>query len=105
MLAVIRPEVRQQIDALKDQFQNALPFPHLVVDHFLLPDVCQQLLHEFPGFDEKRALNEYGQVGRKAVQEKLAQIGPAYRVLDDLLSSQDFLTFLSSITGIPELLY
>ena len=105
MPAVIRPEVRQQTEALKEQFRNALPFPHLVVDHFLQPDFCQQLLNEFPGFDEKLALNEYGEVGRKAVQEKLPQIGPAYRRLDDLLRSQDFLKFLSSITGIPELLY
>src|SRR5271165_4018816 len=78
MLAVIQPEIRQHTDALREQFQNAQPFPHLVVDHFLLPDLCQRLLKEFPGFDEKRALNEFGEVGRKAVHEKLPQLGPAY---------------------------
>ena len=105
MLAVIQPEIRQQTDALREQFQKAQPFPHLVVDHFLQPDLCRQLLKEFPGFDEKRALNEFGEVGRKAVQEQLPKIGPAYRRLDDLLRSPEFLTFLSDITGIPDLLY
>ncbi len=105
MLAVIQPEIRQQTTALREQFQKAQPFPHLVVDHFLQPDFCQQLLKEFPGFDEKLALNEFGEVGRKAVQEQLPRIGPAYRRLDYLLRSPEFLAFLSDITGIPELLY
>jgi 2OG-Fe(II) oxygenase superfamily len=105
MLAEILPETRQQTGALREQFQTAQPFPHLVVDNFLQPDFCQQLLKEFPGFDEKLALNEFGEVGRKAVQEQLPKIGPAYRRLDDLLRSTEFLTFLSDITGIPELLY
>src|SRR5208283_2063861 len=105
MLAVIQEEIREQTDAFRDQFQNAQPFPHLVVDHFLQPDFCQRLLREFPGFDEKRALNEFGESGRKAVQEKLPQIGPAYRRLDDLLRSEEFLAFLSTMTGIPELVY
>jgi len=105
MLAVIQEEIREQTDAFRDQFQNAQPFPHLVVDHFLQPDFCQRLLREFPGFDEKRALNEFGEIGRKAVQEKLPQIGPAYRRLDDLLRSEEFLAFLSTMTGIPELVY
>ncbi len=105
MLAVIQPEIRQQSEALRQQFQRAQPFPHLVVDHFLAPDFCQRLLEEFPGFDQKRALNEFGEVGRKAVQEKLTQIGPAYRQFDDLLRSAEFLAFLSSMTGFPDLLY
>src|SRR5271170_7039246 len=105
MLALIQPEIRQRSDALGWQFQQALPFPHLVIEHFLQPDFCQRLLKEFPGFDERLALNEFGEFGRKAVQEKLPQIGPAYRRLDDLLRSDEFLMFLSSITGIPELLY
>ena len=69
------------------------------------PDFCQRLLKEFPGFDQKLALNEFGEVGRKAVQEKLPQIGPAYRRLDDLLRSSEFLAFLSASRAYPELLY
>jgi 2OG-Fe(II) oxygenase superfamily len=105
MLVLIRPEIREKTTALREQFQKAQPFPHLVVDHFLEASFCQQLLKEFPGFDERLALNEFGNVGRKAVQEQLPKIGPAYRRLDDLLRSAEFLTFLSDITGIPELLY
>ena len=105
MIALIPAEIREGPTALREQFQKAQPFPHLVVDHFLQPDFCQQLLKEFPGFDEKLAMNEFGEVGRKAVQEKLPRIGPAYRRLDDLLRSPEFLTFLSDMTGIPELLY
>ena len=105
MLAEIQPEIRKQAAEMREQFQKARPFPHLVVDDFLQPDFCEQLLKEFPGFDEKLALNEFGEIGRKAVQTQLPLIGPVYRRLDGVLRSPEFLALLSDITGIPELLY
>ncbi len=104
-LSLLRPEVEAQSASLRRRFQSAQPFPHLVVDEFLDSAFAQQLLHEFPGFDEKLALNEYGAVGRKAVRQSLPSIGPAYVALDRMLQSRAFLDWLSSVTGIPGLLY
>ncbi len=104
-ISLIRPEVEAQSASLRQRFQAAQPFPSLVVDGFFDPDFAQQLLQEFPGFDEKLALNEYGAVGRKAVRQSLPTIGPAYAKLDQLLQSGAFLDWLSAATGIPGLLY
>jgi len=88
-----------------DSFRNASPFPHLVVDDFLPPDFYADLAETFPGFDEKASLNEFGETSRKAVREKLPELGPAYARFDEVMRSADFLNRLSQVTGIPELLY
>jgi hypothetical protein len=101
----IRSEVEAQAASFHERFQSAQPFPHLVVDNFLEPAFAEQLLREFPGFDEKLALNEFGVVGRKAVRQSLATIGPAYAKFDQLLQSPAFLDWLGTATGIPGLHY
>ena len=88
-----------------DVFRDADPFPHLVVDDFLPADFYSALAETFPGFDEKSAVNEFGVAGRKAVREKLPELGPAYARFDDLMKSPDFLGRLAQVTGIPDLLY
>jgi len=37
---------------------------------------------EFPAFDVRRAINELGEVGRRAVERALARIGPSYALFD-----------------------
>jgi hypothetical protein len=90
---------------LAARFQAALPFRHLVADGFLEPAFAEQLLSSFPPFEDKRALNEAGEVGRKAVVERIRSLGGAYRQLDALASSAEFLALVSRLTGIPGLLY
>ena len=46
---------------------------------------ADRLLAEFPVFDAKFALNEHGEVGQKAVVERIRGIGPSYAALDDLI--------------------
>jgi hypothetical protein len=60
---------------------------------------------EFPSFDDTHALNERGEVGRKAVFMDLAERGPAYARFDQMIRSSEFLALTSRITGIPNLLY
>jgi Rps23 Pro-64 3,4-dihydroxylase Tpa1-like proline 4-hydroxylase len=102
---VLAPEVKRQVGFLCDQFQAARPFRHLVIDDFLDPDYCRQLIAEFPPFDEKQAVNELGEVGRKAVCQNLSHLGPAYARFDAMLRDKEFRSFLGEITAIPDLLY
>ena len=69
MLQLIAPKLQGSAHALQHAFRNAEPFPHLVIDNFLAPDFAATLLKEFPAFDEERARNELGEVGRKAVHD------------------------------------
>ena len=102
---MINPEIVASSGQLAAGYQAAQPFRHLVADDFLDAGFAQALLAQFPAFDDKRALNEAGEVGRKAVVERVRSLGGAYRQLDALASSSDFLALVSKLTGIPGLLY
>jgi hypothetical protein len=75
------------------------------MDQFFQPDFAQELLKSFPPFDPEKAKNELGLVGGKAVHADIRKLGEPFEKLDDMVQSDDFLKFLSGITGIPELLY
>ncbi len=105
MRAWIDPWIVSRAASLRQQFETAQPFPHLVLDSFLTAEFCERLRREFPAFDAGKALNEFGQIGGKAVREDLVSLGPAYQRFDELMRSRDFLDLVSRLTGIPELLY
>ena len=105
MLDLIQPAVRDRADELSREFQAATPFRHVVIDEFLAPAFCRELMDAFPAFDRERARNEMGEVGLKAEFPNLPQLGPAYARLDAMLRSREFLAFTSRITGIPDLVY
>ena len=90
---------------LNDNFTNAKYFPNTPLENFFDNNFCQNLLKEFPSFEERFAKNEYGKVGTKACVEDFANIGPHYKLLDECIQSKEFLDLLSEITGIPDLLY
>lgn len=99
----INSSVLDGIDQLAAEFANAEPFRYTVIDNFLSDEFCQQLINEFPEFDEKLALNEDGFVGAKAVREKIRGIGPAFRQLDELTKSAPFRDLVGQITTIADL--
>jgi hypothetical protein len=101
----ISPEVRRQVPELRARFQRRDPFRHVVIDGFLRDDYARELLAAFPPFDRERARNEAGDIGSKAVVERIRGIAPCYAALDDAIQSPEFLDFVSQVTGIPELLY
>lgn len=94
-----------RVDEHRAAFAAARPFRHVVIDQFLDAAAAQALLDEFPAFDPRRALNEDGKVGNKAVVEKIRGIGPAYAALDDLIQTREFLDLVGRITGIADLQY
>lgn len=103
--AWLNPAVLQRSGELAVAFAAASPFPHVVIDDFLAPDFCGELLRQFPAFSDAAALNEDGRVGGKAVQEKVRALGPAFGQLDDLVRSEAFLGLVGRITGIDPLRY
>ena len=102
---MIAAEVLARSTAIRESYQTSKPFRHVCLDGFLDAAVAEQLLQEFPPFDPERARNEMGEVGGKAVNTDLANIGPAYRQFYDYMRSRDFLDAMSGMLGIPELLF
>ncbi len=104
-LELLSPAVRERRDSFAEAFRTADPFKHVVIDGFFRDDYARAILDGFPAFDVRRALNEAGEVGGKAVVEAIREIGEPYRMLDDLIQRRDFLDLIGHITGIPDLIY
>jgi Rps23 Pro-64 3,4-dihydroxylase Tpa1-like proline 4-hydroxylase len=102
---LIESTVQDRAAELRHQFESNQPFRHVVIDNFLDPEFCRQLIADFPVFDAAKARNELGEVGRKAVITNLPKLGPAYARFDQMMRSREFLSFVGGITGIPKLLY
>lgn len=61
-------------------------------------------MHDFPVFQEKFAINEHGEVGAKAVVERVSGISPFYAEFYKYINSRKFLDAVSDMTGIPDLI-
>jgi Rps23 Pro-64 3,4-dihydroxylase Tpa1-like proline 4-hydroxylase len=95
-------------DALRKSYQAAKPFPHMVVDDFLVADAATAAADSFFSFDEARNRG----LEFKAVNENLKiqivdpkKFPPAIASVADALSSPEFITDLSYISGIENLIW
>ena len=104
-MSMLHPGVRNQVEDLRQRFAANRPFRHVVIDTFLEPSFCEQLIRDFPLFRAGQSINERGEQGRKAVFPNLAKLGPVYARFDRLMKDREFLALVSRITDIPELLY
>jgi Rps23 Pro-64 3,4-dihydroxylase Tpa1-like proline 4-hydroxylase len=85
-------------------YQQAKPFPHIVIDNFFDPELLENVLQEFPRpgqiawqrFDNEREV--------KLASAAEGNFGPVTRLLMYHLNGMTFLEFLSNITGIDNLL-
>lgn len=91
-------------DAIRSRFETAEPFKHAVVENFFHPALAEVLLRDFPAFDPERAKNEFGQIGGKAVNERIGTISGAYRRLAAHIQSPEFLSLVGRLTGLSDLL-
>ena len=105
MLRLLHPLVRDRGPALREEFASAQPFRHIVIDNFLEPAFCERLIAEFPDFESQNAVNELGQVGRKAVVADIARLGGSYAELDRLIRSREFLGWVGQVASIDNLVY
>ena len=103
--ALIRSEVCSGADSLGRSFRSAEPFPHVVIDRFFADDFVGRLIRDFPPFEKGCAVNESGEIGKKATFENVRELGETFQEADDLVRSDEFLSLMSEISGIPDLLY
>lgn len=93
---------------LRAGFQSAEPFPWLVLEDFLTSSFVDRLVADFPrkgpGYD-KYCLGEDGEICPNYANPNPKEFPEAFQLLDSLISSGEFVTFLSKLTGIPDLEY
>ncbi|MFM7844684.1 MAG: 2OG-Fe(II) oxygenase [Planctomycetota bacterium] len=92
--------------SLHEQYMNAEPYPHIVVDDFFCPDAMDEILAQTPslakareGVEKMSNRNEqkYATVGER-------QFGETTKQFARFLNSEPFLRFLEGLTGINNLL-
>ena len=105
MTSLLASDLPERVPALRESFQRAEPFPHVLIKNFVEASFLDRLIGEFPEFDREKAISELGTVGGKAVYENLPELGESYKQLDGILQSREFLDLVGEITGIPDLLY
>jgi hypothetical protein len=85
-------------------YSAAKPFPHIVLDNFFDPALVDAVLGEFPKPGEIRWQRFDNEREIKLASAADASFGPVTRLLLYHLNSITFLEFLSTITGIPNLI-
>jgi len=85
------------------RYQSASPFPHVVLDDFIQPEVARAAIEEFPPLDPE-AWNVYSHANeRKFSHTDPDTWGPILRSVLAELNSDRFVEFLSELTGIESL--
>ncbi len=94
-------------EALRERYANAKPFPFVEIEKFLDPLFAKQVADAYPSFE--RAMQQ-GRTFNAVNEQKKVQITDANEFpravaqLNDALAAPAFLSELSYVTGIPDLL-
>lgn len=88
----------------RERYLAGDPFPHIYFDNFLPDDVAQAVLEEFPQKKTENwiQLDRRAEIKMMCSDEKL--MGPVTRQLIYQFNSLPFLKFISTLTGIPNLM-
>jgi Rps23 Pro-64 3,4-dihydroxylase Tpa1-like proline 4-hydroxylase len=95
------------LEKLRATFSKSKPFPYVVMDDFMEPGIAREIVEAYPDFDT--AL-EQGRTFKTVNERKKIQICDSRKFatpvarLNAVLMSPQFLSDLSYITGIPNLL-
>jgi hypothetical protein len=103
--SIVNPHVLAKTQAWHEQFASAAPFRHVIIDDFLAPAFADALLAQFPDFEKGNYIGDDGRPGGKSTVDRVRGLGDAYRDLDDVIQTREFLDVVGAITGIPGLIY
>lgn len=90
-------------DDLSVQFQTGKPFKCVCIDDFFQQECAENIVQDFPDFQQVVKADENGNERLKAVHENLSDISPFYSRLTDYFYSEAFHEVIRHITGIPDL--
>src|SRR5438105_14855860 len=97
-LALDAEECRAYGRSLAETYQHASPFPHIVIDEFLEPEVLKSVLAEFPASENKSYFDREQERFKFQYQPHESPAGLTRNLFAEL-NSQAFLGFLEELTG------
>lgn len=92
------------MDALAQQYQSAEPYPHIHLVDLLDDDVIRRVVDAFPGPDDTSWINYKHFNENKLGKNDRSQFPEAIGDLMDELNSDEFVAWLSRVTGIDGLM-
>lgn len=93
-----------QASPLSRQFRDNEPYPHIHLDEFLEPEIAAEMSREFPGLETDAWTRYKHQNENKLGLTKRELFPPLIAEVVDELNSPEFVSWLSKVTGIPDLL-
>lgn len=94
----------ESVGTLRDQYRNASPYPHLVLDNLFPDDVLQQILDELPPMESEKWVHERHDRLVKSNLRSAVYLSDKAFEFASVLHSAGFLYFLSELTGVQALL-
>jgi Rps23 Pro-64 3,4-dihydroxylase Tpa1-like proline 4-hydroxylase len=89
---------------LHQDYANAKPYPHIVIDDFFNAELLDELLSEFPDLDKIKATSFENAYEKKLASQGEYIFGEKMRGFMHVLNSEPFLEFLERLTGIKNLI-
>lgn len=104
MSATVDLDARERdIDGDRAAYLAAAPFPHIVLDDFVDRDLLDAAIAEFPSVDGAEWTNYVHVNERKYGNPHLHTWGPSLQRIANALMSDEFVAYLSQLTGIDGL--
>src|SRR5438128_697090 len=94
--------LRANAQSYAREFQQARPFPHVIMEEFLIPGAAQKILDEYPAIVETSWDDSKTYKHQRLKHQKSGADGLAGRFFDES-AAPGFLSLLSQISGIEEL--
>jgi len=96
--------LERDVARLHDQYAAARPFPHIVLEDILERETARRAIGEFPPLDPEEWNNYVHANERKFGHTRPETWGPTLQSVLEVFQSPRFVAFLSSLTGIDDLL-
>jgi Rps23 Pro-64 3,4-dihydroxylase Tpa1-like proline 4-hydroxylase len=91
-------------DKNRERYEAATPFPHIAIDNFLLPEILDAVVRDFPGRDGNPWEAMVDKDQKKFAANVVSQMAPSVRRVLYFLNSREIVNFLEKLTGIEGLI-
>jgi hypothetical protein len=88
---------------IKEEFANAKPFNHVVVDNFFTQETAELLYNEFPAYDSDQWIYYHNALEDKKALNHWDRFPPVTYKAFEYLNSAAFIDLLKAATGIQDL--
>ncbi len=88
--------------AIKKSYINGEPFPNIELKNFFNEEFLNKVLKEFPDLSQKKSENYNNKNEIKFANNDYKNFSPNIKSIFDYLNSEEFISFIQSITSIKE---